>query len=85
MSVEQVGATTTTEVATHGTFLTLASTLQVPAGGVAAINTPYEAVVRVKGRAGASPAAIKLQLAAETAAATAAIVKAGSKMVTRTV
>lgn len=85
MSCEQVGATTATEVATHGTFLTGAATLQVPAGGVAAINTPYEAVVRVKGRSGATPGAIKLQLAAESAAANAAIVKAGSKMVTRTI
>lgn len=84
-SIEQVGATTATEVATHGTFLTGAVNVQVPAGGVAAINTPYEAVVRIKGRSGASPGAIKLQLAAEIAAATAAIVKAGSKMVTRTV
>lgn len=84
-SIEQVGATTTTEVATHGTFLTTATTVQVPAGGVAAINTPYEAICRVKGRAGASPGAIKFQLAAETAAASAAIVKAGSTMKTRTV
>lgn len=80
MSVEQVGATTTTEVATHGTFLSGAALLQVPAGGVAAINTPYEAIVRVKGRAGATPGAIKLQLAAETAATNAAVVKAGSTM-----
>lgn len=84
MSIEQVGATTAAEVATHGTFLTAASVLQVPAGGVPAINTPYEAVLRVKGRSGASPSAIKLQLAAETAAANAAIVKAGSRMTTRT-
>jgi hypothetical protein len=84
-SIEQVGATTTTEVATHGTFLTTLATVQVPAGGVAAISTPYEAVCRVKGRSGASPGAIKFQLAAETAASNAAIVKAGSSMKTRTV
>lgn len=83
-SIEQAGATTATEVATHGTFLTTLTTVQVPAGGVAAANTPYEATVRIKGRSGASPGAVKLQLAAESAAASAAIVKAGSKMVTRT-
>jgi hypothetical protein len=84
-SIEQAGASASTEVAMHGTFLTSAVNALVPAGGVAAINTPYEAVVRIKGRSGASPGAIKLQIAAESAAANAAIVKAGSKMVTRTI
>lgn len=83
-SVEQCGATLTTEVVQHGTFLAAAVNVQVPAGGFAAISTPYEAVGRVKGRSGAAPGAIKLQLAAETAAANAAIVKAGSRMTVKT-
>lgn len=84
MSIEQAGATSSTEVAAHGSFLAVAATLQVPAGGLAAVNTPYEAMLRIKGRSGAAPGAIKLQLAAETAAANAAIIKAGSSMTVRT-
>ncbi len=83
-SIEQVGATTATEVATHGTFLTAAVNIQVPAGGLPALGTPYEAVVRVKGRSGSSPGAIALQMASETAG-TACLVRAGSRMTRRTV
>lgn len=85
MSIEQAGATASTEVAAHGSFLATAVSLQVPAGGLAVANTPYEAVLRCKGRSGASPGPIKFQVAAETAAANAAIVKAGSKMKAGTV
>jgi hypothetical protein len=82
VAIEQVGATTAAEVATFGTFLTAAVNVQVPAGGVPAAATPYEAVVRVKGRSGAAPAAITIQMASETAG-TACLVKAGSEMKTR--
>ncbi len=82
VSVEQVGATLTTEVVQHGTFLAAAVNVTMPVGGLPAANTPYEATVRIKGRSGLNPTAIALLMASETAG-TACLVKAGSRMTVR--
>lgn len=83
-SIEQCGATLTAEAVQHGTFLTTAVNVQMAVGGLPAAATPYEAVVRVKGRSGATPGVIQIQLASETAGTT-VTVKAGSRMTTRTI
>lgn len=80
VQIDQTGATVTTRVQQDGTFTTLATTVQVPAGGVAAANTPYLCYVTIRGKAGASPGAISLQTAAETAGANVCFVKAGSQL-----
>jgi hypothetical protein len=83
-SIEQCGATVTTEAVQHGTFLTGAVNLQMPVGGLPAAATPYEAIIRVKGKSGATPGAIQIQLASETAGSS-CTVKAGSRMITRVI
>lgn len=80
VQIDQTGATVTTRVVADGTFTTAAVNVQVPAGGVAAANTPYLCYVTIRGRAGASPGAIALQMAAESAAANVCFVKTGSQM-----
>jgi len=83
VQIDQTGATVTTRVVADGTFTTSAINVQVPAGGVAAANTPYLCYVTIRGKAGASPGAIALQMACETGAANVCFVKAGSAMRTR--
>lgn len=85
VAMQQTGATATARVMADGTFLTGAVNVQMAAGGLPAANTPYLVQVTVKGRAGASPGAIALQLACETAAANVCFVKAGSEMRSRTI
>lgn len=80
VQMDQTGATVTTRIVQDGTFTTGAATVQVPAGGVAAANTPYLCYVTIRGKAGASPGAIALQMAAETAGANVCFVKAGSQL-----
>lgn len=64
----------------QGTFTTAAASVQMSGGSMPAANTPFLARVLVKGRAGSSPGAIALQMAAESAAANTCFVKAGSEM-----
>jgi hypothetical protein len=79
VQIDQTGATVTTRVVQDGTFTTGAVNIAVPAGGFAAANTPYLAYVTIRGRSGASPGAISIQLASETAG-TAVLAKTGSQM-----
>jgi hypothetical protein len=83
--IRQAGATDVAQVQQHGGTMTTAANVQVAAGGLAVASSPRLCVVRVKGRSGASPAAIKLQLAAETAGANVCFVKAGSEMRSRVI
>lgn len=80
VQIDQTGATVTTRVNQDGTFLTTAVDVQVPAGGVAVASTPYMCYVTVRGHAGASPAAISLQMASETTPANNCKILAGSQM-----
>lgn len=70
------------KVFTIGLNHTAAGNLQA-AAGTAPVAGVYGAGGRFKGRTGAAAVTIKLQLAAETAAANAATVKAGSEMRSR--
>lgn len=63
-----------------GTFLTSAAVVQMAGGSMPAAATPFLARVLVKGRAGSSPGAIALQMAAESAAANTCSIRAGSEM-----
>lgn len=83
ISVEQVGAAVTAELAQHATFLAALTTLQIPVGGTPTAGSPYEAIVRIKGRSGATPGPILIQMASETAG-TACLVRGGSRMTART-
>lgn len=76
-------ATATGNVFANGQFTTSQVNVQMPAG-TAPATTPYSAYVLVKGRSGASPGAIAIQLASETAATT-VTVKAGSEFRRRTI
>lgn len=58
---------------------TTGSTTQAAAGTAPVQGQPFLAKVLIKGRSGASPGAVKLQLACETAAANGAIAKRGSE------
>jgi hypothetical protein len=80
VQIDQTGATDTARVQQDGTFLTTATTVQVPAGGLATANSPRLCYVTIRGKAGASPGAIALQMACETAGASICFVKAGSQM-----
>jgi hypothetical protein len=53
------------------------------AGGVLTASVPYVVKVTIKGRSGAAPTAISLQMRAESAGANICFVKAGSEMRTR--
>ena len=83
VSILQAGATATTQVQAQGSYTTALANIQVAAGGVLTANTPWLCRIHVKGKSGASPAAINLQMACETAAASTCYVKAGSEMRTR--
>ena len=83
VQIDQTGATATTRVTADGSFTTTAVTVATAAGDLPAANSPYMAFVTIRGRSGASPAAIKLQAACETAAANTCFVKAGSQMRTK--
>lgn len=72
----------TAKVFANGLNLTAAGNLQMPVG-TAPIVGVYAAGGRFKGRTGGAAVTIKLQLAAEAAAANAAILKVGSEMRTR--
>lgn len=71
------------QVRTEGQFNTGAATLAMAAGTAPLATNPYLATIIIKGRSGASPGAIVIQLAAETAA-TQAAAKVGSEMRYRT-
>jgi hypothetical protein len=60
-----------------------ATTVQQAAGGVGTASVPHIVSVVIKGRSGAAPTAIAIQMAAETAAAATCYVKQGSEMRTR--
>lgn len=85
VAIKQAGAVDTADVVQHGGTLTTAATVQVPAGGLAVANSPRLCSVTIKGRSGANPSAIALQLAAETAGANIVFVKAGSEMRSRVI
>jgi hypothetical protein len=84
--IQQVGATTSTTVQLAGGFNNPAAAFayQVPAGGLPSSNAPYWCWVQIKGKSGAAPSKISLQMAAELAAAATCYVKAGSEMRWRT-
>jgi hypothetical protein len=69
VQIDQTGATVTARVMADGTFTTAAVNVQVAAGGLPTANAPYLCYVTIRGKAGASPGAISLQMACETAAA----------------
>jgi hypothetical protein len=77
--IDQTGATTATRVTADGTWTTAAVDIQIAAGGFAAANTPYMAYVTIRGFSGASPAAISIQLASETAGTSVRVLK-GSQL-----
>lgn len=81
----QAGAVDTATVVQEGGTTTGSATVQMPAGGLAVASVPRLCRVVVKGRSGATPAAIKLQLAAEAAGANVVFVKAGSEMRSRVI
>lgn len=85
VEIRQAGALDTADVVQHGGTMTTAATVQVPAGGLAVASVPRLCRVTVKGRSGANPTAITLQLAAETAGANIVFVKAGSEMRSRVI
>lgn len=80
--IQHVGATATTTVQQAGGWNNpaAAQAVQVPAGGLPTGSVPYWCWVQIKGRTGAGPAKISLQMAAEIAAAATCYVKAGSEM-----
>jgi hypothetical protein len=80
IEIAHPGINTTTFKQAAGTFLNGAATLQMPGDNLPGANTPWLAKVVVKGRSGAAPGPIALQMAAESAAANSALVKAGSEM-----
>lgn len=80
IQIDQTGATVTTRVTADGTFTTAAVDVQLAAGGVAAASTPYMCYITIRGHAGASPAAISIQMASETTPANNCKVLAGSQM-----
>lgn len=58
---------------------TTGATHQLAAGSAPVANQPFLMKVTVKGRSGASPGPVKMQLAAESAAANGAVLKVGSE------
>lgn len=81
--IRQAGASDTAQVQAQGGVTTGAGNIQMAAGGLAVANSPRLCLVAIKGRSGAAPAAIKLQMAAEIAGANVCFVKAGSEMRSR--
>jgi hypothetical protein len=80
IEIAHPGINTTTFKQAAGTFLNGSATLQMPGDNLPGANTPWLAKVVARGRSGAAPGAIALQMAAESAAANSAFVKAGSEM-----
>lgn len=78
--VDQTGATVTSRVTQDGTWTTGAVDVQVPAGGFAVASTPYLCYVTIRGRTGASPAAVSIQMASETTPTNNCLVLRGSQM-----
>lgn len=76
----QAGATAAASVHANGGWSDAAgaTVIQLAAGGVLTANIPYECEVIMSGRSGASPTAISVQMAAETAGASICFVKRGS-------
>jgi hypothetical protein len=85
VEIVQAGATDTTQVVQEGGTTTAAATVQVPAGGLAVASVPRMCRVVIKGKSGANPTAVTLQLAAEIAGANVCFVKAGSEMRSRVI
>jgi hypothetical protein len=83
-SIQQtISATSKVHVGAFGS--TGAITATVPAGSGYSLTFPLFSQVIIKGKSGAAPSAITIRCAAESAAANACIVKAGSVMRYRTV
>ena len=84
--IQQVGATATTTAQAAGGYNNPGSNqaIQMAAGGLPVSNIPYWCWVQIKGKSGSTPSAIVIQAAAETAAANACTIKAGSEFRTRT-
>ena len=80
VQIDQTAATPGARVTADGTFTAAAIDVQMAAGGLGAANTPYLSYVTIRGRSGAAPAAIRVQLACETAAANTCRVRQGSQM-----
>lgn len=80
VEIIQVGALASSMTFLAGTFTSVAASIQVGAGSLPTANTPYLSRLLIKGRSGASPGAIALQMAAEIAGASICFVKAGSEM-----
>ncbi|MEO5972430.1 MAG: hypothetical protein ABIP91_03600, partial [Sphingomicrobium sp.] len=83
VQIDQTGASATTRVTADGSFTTTAINVQTAAGDLPAANSPYMCFITVRGKSGAAPAAINLQMACETAVAAICFVKAGSQMRTK--
>lgn len=82
----QAGATAGASVHINGAWSDAAgiTTAQFGAGGVLTASVPYLCEVIATGRSGASPTAISLQMAAETAVASVCYIKRGSFLKYRT-
>lgn len=70
----------TAKSTTNGWWTTGLANIQMAVGTAPVAGQPYLGYLWATGRQGATPGAINIQLAAETAAANAAIAKAGSHM-----
>lgn len=86
VNIWQAGATATASVHANGAWSDASgiTTLQLAAGGVLTASVPYICEVICAGRSGASPTAISLQMAAETAGASICYIKRGSFLKYRT-
>lgn len=78
--IRQAGAVDTASVVQYGGTTTAAALVQVPAGGLAVANSPRSCRISVKGRSGATPGPIRVQLAAEVAGANVCYIKAGAEL-----
>jgi hypothetical protein len=80
------GATASTTVQANGGWANGAgvTAIQLAAGGFLTASVPYLVEISLHGRSGATPTAISLQMAMETAGANIGFVKRGSLMRTRT-
>lgn len=84
VEIVRTGTTDAAQVTQYGGYTTAAVNVQQPVGDLPAANIPRFCRITVKGRSGATPGAITLQLAAETAATNAVRVRVGSEMRFRT-
>ncbi len=85
VEISHPGVNASTVEQMYGSFLSGAATVQMPGSYLPVANTPWLARLIVKGRSGAAPGPIALQMASETATANAVFVKVGSEMRCRTI